>query len=74
MLGREVLVLHLLGLFLRVLKEGVRSRAKILLPARHLRKLSDRRFDVGQDRLCIGTDLAQYRFNNALGLCHHHRE
>src|SRR2546423_1206468 len=74
MLGREILVLHLFGFFLSLLKDGVGAGAEILLPAADLWKLRDRRLDLGRDRLSVGTDLAQNRPENALFLLEHRRQ
>ena len=71
MLGRQIVVLHLFGRFLGLLKNGVGPRAEILLPAGHLWKLFDRRRYFGRDRARVGPDLTEDRFQDTLFLFEH---
>src|SRR5437764_3725002 len=71
MLGREVLVLHLFGFFLRLLKDGVCPRTKILLPTRHLWKFLNGGLHLVNYRGSVRTYLAKYRPDDPLFLLEH---
>ncbi len=71
MLGRDKLVLHLIGLLLRGRKHLAQARTEILLPALHARKTSDRCLRVVEHDRDVGAELAENRSDNTFGLLEH---
>jgi hypothetical protein len=74
MLGRDVLVLHLLRLFLRGLKDLRRARAEVLLAALHLREARDRRLKVVRDDLYVRAELSEDGAHDTLRLFEHREQ
>lgn len=69
MFGRNVFVLESIGFLLCFGKNGVETRADILLPdARDLREFFDCGFNLGEDGLSVGSDFAQHRAGHAFRL------
>ena len=68
MLGRDVLVLHLLGLLLRRCIKLRGAWAKILLPALNFRLARNLGLEIVQDDLQVDAELAQERAHDAFGL------
>ena len=71
MLGRDVLVLHLFSALLCRRKDLRKTRAEILLAALDARKTADCRFAVVLHNLDVGSQLAEQRTNDPLGLFEH---
>ena len=71
MLGRDVLVLHLLGLLSARRKNFGKTRAEILLTTLNARKTRDCRFAVVLHNLDVRPQLTQQWTNDAFGLFEH---
>jgi hypothetical protein len=71
MLGRNKLVLHLVGLFLRGRKYLAQARAEILLTTLNTRKTSHRGLGVIKYYSDVSSELSEYWSNNPLGLFEH---
>src|SRR6478672_10658827 len=74
MFGRDVLVFHFFSDLLCILKNRVCASREVLLSARNFRKLGDRSLHICNDRLCICTDLTEYRADDTFLLFEHRRE
>ena len=71
MLSRDVLILHLLSLFLRRGKYLRQARTEILLAPLHARETRNGRLAVAQHHLHVRAELAQHRTHYSLGLLEH---
>src|SRR5437667_9617977 len=74
MLGRDVLVLHLLSLLLRGGEYLGQARTEILLAALDSRKARDGRLAINEHNLDICAQLAEQRTHNSLRLFEHRAE
>jgi hypothetical protein len=71
MLGRNKLVLHLVGLFLRGRKYLAQARAEILLTTLNTRKTSHRGLGVIKYYSDVSSELSEYWSNNTFRLFKH---
>ena len=74
MLGRDILVLHLIGLLLRSSKNLTKARTEILLSALHAGKSRDGRLTIVQHNLDVGADLTEQRTYGSFRLFEHRAE
>src|ERR1041385_4205417 len=74
MLGRDELVMHLIGLLLRRREYLAQGRAEVLLPALHSRKTRDSRLRVVENDGDVRTDFAENRSDDSFRLFEHRDE
>src|SRR5687767_13120305 len=74
MLGRDKLVLHLVGLLLRRREDLAQSWTEILLPALHAWKTRNRRLCIIENNRDVRAQLTEHWSNNAFRLFEHRDE